>query len=81
MIYLLRRGSCRLALATAVLAAAACGKSTRDQTTAEPRSEPGAPGAPVPASVEHPPARPPEKAASRGPEHAVYSLVDNRLSA
>src|SRR6185369_13781619 len=27
------------------------------------------------------PARPPAKAAARGPEHAVYSLVDNRLTA
>jgi arylsulfatase A-like enzyme len=79
---------------TIVLAvtAAACGKSTKDPATAEPKvtesaggGTVGAPGAPVAnkaAPVAEPqPARPPAKAAARGPEHAVYSLVDNRLSA
>src|SRR5262245_36299323 len=32
-------------------------------------------------SVGTKPAKAPAKAAPRGPEHAVYSLVDNRLSA
>jgi arylsulfatase A-like enzyme len=68
----------------------ACGKTTNDQATAEPKvaetggGTPAAPGglaankAPL---ANRRPAKPPAKAAARGPEHAVYSLVDNRLSA
>jgi arylsulfatase A-like enzyme len=83
-------------LVIAAVVTLGCGKSAKDPATAEPRlagSGPspatlalGAPptpglavaaGAPAPAA----PARPPAKAASRGPERSVYSLVDNRLSA
>ncbi|MBA3818698.1 MAG: sulfatase-like hydrolase/transferase, partial [Deltaproteobacteria bacterium] len=80
------RPVCRLTwpVITATLLVAACGKGTKDQapTTAEPKvaegSTPGTPGTPgTPAK----PGTPPVKAASRGPEHAVYSLIDNRLSA
>jgi len=71
---------------------AACGKSTKDRATAEPKitesagvgtvSAPGTPAAAKVAPVAEPaPAKPPARAAARGPEHAVYSLVDNRLSA
>src|SRR3954468_19121722 len=82
-------GACPPALLVAlaaVVVASGCGKSTREQTTAEPRltesqALPGTPGAPSASPGEHAPARPPVKAAARGPEHAVYSLVDNRLSA
>src|SRR6185369_14678043 len=78
---------------TIVLAvtAAACGKSTKDPATAEPKvtetgggtlGAPGTPAAAKAAPVAEPsPVKPPAKAAARGPEHAVYSLVDNRLSA
>ena len=70
----------------AALGTAGCGKSPPDQRRAEPRlaetqALPGTPGAPSGSQTEHAPAKPPVKAASRGPEHAVYSLVDNRLSA
>lgn len=82
--------SLRPALAALSLAAAmaGCGKSPKDPATTDPRPSetqalPGTPGA-SPANragqAGHPP-KPPVKAASRGPEHAVYSLVDNRLSA
>jgi arylsulfatase A-like enzyme len=77
-----------LAALIMALGATGCGKTTREQTTAEPRltdspTLPGTPGAPSasPSPTEHAPARPPVQAPSRGPEHAVYSLVDNRLSA
>jgi arylsulfatase A-like enzyme len=64
----------------------ACGKSTKDPATTEPKvAEHGAPGAAKSPSAatgaESASATPPVKAASRGPERAVYSLVDNRLSA
>lgn len=65
-----------LALATLV---AGCGKSTKDQpSTSEPKVTEGGT-----ATVGGTPgkATPPAKAPSRGPERAVYSLVDNRLSA
>ncbi len=66
----------RLALAVALVA---CGKaSDGDPTT------PSSPAAPPtsPTGVVGSPAAPGAKPApSRGPEHAVYSLVDNRLSA
>src|SRR5215468_11306377 len=64
----------------AVVAAAGCGKAPREQTTAEPQRPeaqalPGAPGAPSADHTDHAPVKPPVKAPSRGPEHAVYSLV------
>ncbi|MEJ7604329.1 MAG: sulfatase-like hydrolase/transferase, partial [Kofleriaceae bacterium] len=52
---------------------AACGKNTKDQN---PTTE-----SKVTIAGEGKPGQPPVKAASRGPERAVYSLVDNRLSA
>lgn len=74
----------------AALLAIACGKATKDQsTTTEKVTEsgaspspgtPGAPGAPAPADPATPPP-PPPPAVARGPERAVYSLIDNRLSA
>src|SRR3954468_13322878 len=82
-------GACPPALLVAlaaVVVASGCGKNTRERTPAEPRltesqALPGTPGAPSASPGEHAPAKPPVKAPSRGPEHAVYSLVDNRLSA
>jgi choline-sulfatase len=66
-----------------------CGKSTKDQAVTEPKLADPAPAPGAPAANKTAPAdgkpvapvRPPTKAAPRGPEHAVYSLVDNRLSA
>src|SRR5439155_12080915 len=74
----------RVTIALALLVG--CGKSTQDQASTEPKlSEtspaPGAPPANRAASADAKPVKPPAKAAPRGPEHAVYSLVDNRLSA
>src|ERR1041385_8058511 len=62
-----------------VLLAALCarGKSTGSTANAEPRVAEAPAGAPVNKA----PAVPPAKAAPRGPEHPVYSLIDNRLSA
>jgi arylsulfatase A-like enzyme len=80
--------ACRVTIALAFMVA--CGKTTNDQATTEPKvaetggGTPAAPGglaankAPL---ANRRPAAPPAKAAARGPEHAVYSLVDNRLSA
>jgi arylsulfatase A-like enzyme len=80
--------ACRVTIALAFLVA--CGKTTNDQATTEPKvaetggGPPAAPGglaankAPL---ANRRPAAPPAKAAARGTEHAVYSLVDNRLSA
>ncbi|HEY5937114.1 MAG TPA: sulfatase, partial [Kofleriaceae bacterium] len=51
----------------------ACGKSTKDQSPTT-ESKVTIAGTPKPGT-------PPVKAASRGPERAVYSLVDNRLAA
>ena len=64
-----------LPVVVACLAASACGKSTKEsvaeakvgETNQEPKTAQ--------------PTIPPVKAAARGPEHPVYSLVDNRLSA
>ena len=72
-----------LLLATAL---GACGKSTKDQppTTESKVAEGGAPAAKTgdkaAAGAPDKPATPPAKAADRGPERSVYSLVDNRLS-
>lgn len=71
----------------ATLAAGACGKSTKDQsTTTDPKVTEGGPGkATAPsgggAVTAGKPGAAPAKAPSRGPERALYSLVDNRLSA
>src|SRR5438270_6581479 len=72
----------------AVLALCACGKSSKEPSAAEPKATDvsgGAAGAPAAQTTTKPPAdKPPApaaKAPARGPEHAVYSLVDNRLSA
>ncbi len=75
--------------ASLALALVACGKSTKDQrSTTEPKIAEGGPSIPgpvgnggPPAKAPEKPAQPPAKAASRGAERAVYSLVDNRLSA
>ena len=81
--------ACRVTIVLA-FAVVACGKSTKDQATTEPKvvesggGSAGAAGTPAPAkpaAAAARPATPPAKAAARGPEHAVYSLVDNRLSA
>ncbi|HEU4732558.1 MAG TPA: sulfatase [Kofleriaceae bacterium] len=74
--------ACRIPIALA-FAVAACGKSTKDQATTEPRLAEAA-GGPVgnrAGGATPAPVKPPVKAPARGPEHAVYSLVDNRLSA
>ena len=60
-------------------AALGCGKATRD-----PANERRADARPLPSPGEAAggaPTKAPVKAASRGPEHPVFSLVDNRLSA
>ncbi|MBA3398208.1 MAG: sulfatase [Deltaproteobacteria bacterium] len=75
-----------IASATASLLAG-CGKGTKDQgsttnTTTDPKvAESGAAPATKPDGTPAKPDVAPVKAAARGPEHAVYSLVDNRLSA
>ncbi|HEY5948791.1 MAG TPA: sulfatase-like hydrolase/transferase, partial [Kofleriaceae bacterium] len=59
----------------ALFALAACGNDKDATSSAE--------AAPVPAgttAASRAPAKAPVKAAARGPEHSVYSLVDNRLS-
>ncbi|HEX3758828.1 MAG TPA: sulfatase [Kofleriaceae bacterium] len=81
-----RRSGWGALAAVVALGVAGCGKSAPEQSRAEPRLAetkplPGTPGAPSGNPAEHAPARPPVKAPSRGPEHLVYSLVDNRLSA
>jgi arylsulfatase A-like enzyme len=63
-------------LLVVVAALAACGKSTKTEAVAEAKT-----GEAVPAQKTAAPAVAPVKAAARGPEHAVFSLVDNRLSA
>jgi choline-sulfatase len=91
--------ACRVTFMLAI-AVAACGKSTKDQATTEPKvtetggGRPGAPGTSTTgttgttgtsgkavAAAEARPSKPAAAAAARGPEHAVYSLADNRLSA
>ena len=70
------RAIAAIALVTSV---AACGKS-------KDKKAPTAPGGPAigsgsgTAAPPPKPDKPPVKAAARGTEHAVYSLVDNRLS-
>ena len=74
-----------LSVATFALAllGGACGKSTQEASPAKV-AEGGAPATPGDKTVARPddkPATPPAKAIARGPERAVFSLVDNRLSA
>jgi arylsulfatase A-like enzyme len=72
-------------LVVVALALGACGKSTKEPAAPEPKpadvATPGAPGVPGQKAAADKPPAPPAKAAARGPEHVVYSLVDNRLSA
>ncbi len=60
-----------------LFALAACGKDKDSSHTAEAAPAPGG-GVAVASKT---PAKAPAKAAARGPEYPVYSLVDNRLSA
>lgn len=71
------RAIAAIALATAT--AVACGKSNGSKK--DPGATPGGGGATAGTGAQPAkPEKPPVKAASRGAEHAVYSLVDNRLS-
>ena len=75
----------KLRLLVVALLVAGCGKGTKDQTPTTGESkvqESGAPTVPnaTKASTKGDPKTEPAKAASRGPERAVYSLIDNRLS-
>ncbi len=63
----------RHAWLAALLALAACGK---DKDTSHSAEAAPVPGGATPAVATKPPA----KAPPRGPEHAVYSMIDNRLS-
>src|SRR4051812_9515866 len=95
MIDLLPRSLPRLAFGLGLVLVVGCGKAPRESSSAEAKTEGQAqapaqartavPGAPAHASADPPrpgaPVKPPVKAASRGPEHAVYSMIDNRLSA
>src|SRR4051812_47546402 len=81
----------RLSAVALAVALIACGKSTKEPSTTEPKvAEGGAPaagggggggGGGTQIAKGDPPAMAPQKAAARGPERSVYSLVDNRLSA
>jgi arylsulfatase A-like enzyme len=68
----------RHAWIAALFALAACGKDKNTSASAEAAPAPG--GGTTAAAIK-PPAKAPTTAPSRGPEHPVYSLVDNRLSA
>ncbi|MEZ4361151.1 MAG: sulfatase [Kofleriaceae bacterium] len=54
--------------------AAGCSKSKSSSSPSEPKADPTA-------APDQPTVKAPEQAPSRGPEHAVYSLLDNRLAA
>ena len=74
----------RLLVVTLLAAAAvACGKGTKDQTptTGESKVQETAPAATKASTKTDGSKIAPVKAVSRGPERAVYSLIDNRLSA
>jgi arylsulfatase A-like enzyme len=66
----------RLQALLAIAAFCACGRTTKDSSNVQKVAE-GTVAGGTPAK----PALPPAKAAARGTEHPVYSLVDNRLSA
>ncbi len=83
----------RLTAVTLAVALVACGKASKDPSTESKVVEGGTAAATAPggggggggggtqvAKVDAP-QTPPARAAARGPERAVYSLVDNRLSA
>jgi len=67
----------RLSALLAVAALCGCGKSLKQNPISDPKPTEGT----VSAKPAPPPAVAPTKAAARGAEHPVYSLVDNRLSA
>ncbi|HEY0252999.1 MAG TPA: sulfatase-like hydrolase/transferase, partial [Kofleriaceae bacterium] len=69
----------RLTALCTVLALCGCGKSEKPATSEKVAEGTVAQAGGAPAKA--PPAMPPPKAAARGAEHPVYSLVDNRLSA
>jgi arylsulfatase A-like enzyme len=68
-------------LLVVALLAAACGKGTKDQTPTTGESKVTESGTPAVVKTGGAPKTEPVKAAARGPERAVYSLIDNRLSA
>ena len=70
----------RVSVLTLALALAACGKTTKEPTT-EPAGGGGGGGGGTQVAKVDAPSTPPARAPGRGPERAVYSLVDNRLSA
>jgi arylsulfatase A-like enzyme len=72
------RAIAAIALAIATAATVGCGKSNGSKK--EPATAPAGGGSAAGTGAAPRPERPPVKAASRGPERAVYSLVDNRLS-
>lgn len=63
----------------ALAATAACGGDKKDSSSAEAAPLTTSPSAPAAGKPGEKP-KAPAKAASRGPEYSVYSLVDNRLS-
>ncbi len=73
----------RLSVLSLALALAACGKTTKEPTTTEPAVGGGGGGGGSGTQVAKvdAPSTPPARAAARGSERPVYSLVDNRLSA
>ncbi len=79
---------CALALVCGAVIAAACGKSNKTGSADDPKNGSAASGGGSSATGGSAgggsaarPSKEPIKAAARGPEHALYSLVDNRLSA
>lgn len=70
------RAIAAIALVTSTVA---CGKS-KDKPAPSPPGGPAVGSGGGTAATPPKPDKPPVKAAARGPEHAVYSLVDNRLS-
>ncbi len=65
----------------AVLALAACGKSSKEPAPSEPKATEAAPAPQAKQAVADMPAPAPSQKPSRGPERPIYSLLDNRLSA
>ncbi|MBA3460630.1 MAG: sulfatase [Deltaproteobacteria bacterium] len=74
----------RLSVVSLAISLIACGKSTKETPSSTPQHNGGGGGGggsgTMVAKVDAP-STPPARAAARGPERAVYSLVDNRLSA
>ncbi len=66
-------------LAIAAASVSACGKS-KDHPGPDPKVAEATIATASGAGAAPAPALPPAKAAPRGPEHAVYSLIDNRLA-